>query len=181
VSEPHILFNLLFTFLLIGLWHGAGWTFVVWGLLHGCALILGRLWRKTHIHLPRPLSWFLTFNFVNAAWVFFRARTFTDATKVFTGMCGMNGLVLPESLLHTLSRLKAWGVEFGLSLRNIEGDIKTPVMIIVFLLLSLLYRNSDEWVAGMRPNFLNLFIFCTVIFSSILYLSPYSEYLYFRF
>jgi alginate O-acetyltransferase complex protein AlgI len=181
VSEPRILFNLLLTFLLIGLWHGAGWTFVVWGLLHGWALILGRLWKKTHINFPRPLSWFLTFNFVNAAWVFFRARTFTDATKVLTGMCGMNGIVLPERLSQTLSGLREWGLEFGLSLRNIEGDIKTPLMIIVFLLLSFLYKNSDEWVAGVRPNFLNLVIFCTVILSSILYLSPYSEYLYFRF
>lgn len=181
VSEPHILFNLLFTFLLVGLWHGAGWTFVVWGLLHGCALILERLWRKTHVNLPKLLSWFLTFNFVNAAWVFFRARTFTDATKVLTGMCGMNGIVLPEKLSHTLSGLRDWGLEFGLSLRNIEGDIKTPLMIIVFLLLSILYKNSDEWVAGVKPNFLNLTIFCTVTLSSILYLSPYSEYLYFRF
>lgn len=181
VSEPHILFNLLLTFLLIGLWHGAGWTFVVWGLLHGWALILGRLWKKTHVNFPRPLSWFLTFNFVNAAWVFFRAKTFTDATKVLTGMCGMNGIVLPERLSQTLSGLREWGLEFGLSLRNIEGDIKTPLMIIVFLLLSFLYKNSDEWVAGVRPNFLNLVIFCTVILSSILYLSPYSEYLYFRF
>jgi alginate O-acetyltransferase complex protein AlgI len=181
VSEPHVLFNLLFTFLLIGLWHGAGWTFVVWGLLHGCALILGRLWKKTRVNFPKPLSWFLTFNFVNAAWVFFRARTFTGATKVLTGMVGMNGIVLPEGLSHTLSGLREWGVEFGLSLRNIEGDIKTPLMIIVFLLLSLLYKNSNEWVAGVRPNFLNLAIFCTVTLSSILFLSPYSEYLYFRF
>jgi D-alanyl-lipoteichoic acid acyltransferase DltB (MBOAT superfamily) len=181
VSEPRILFNLLLTFLLIGLWHGAGWTFVVWGLLHGCALILGRLWKRTHVDFPRPLSWFLTLSFVNAAWVFFRARTFTDAIKVLTGMCGMNGVVLPESLSHTFSGLREWGVEFGLSLRNIEGDTRTPLMIIVFLLLSLLYKNSDEWVAGVRPNFLNLAIFCTVTLSSILYLSPYSEYLYFRF
>jgi hypothetical protein len=96
-------------------------------------------------------------------------------------MCGMNGVVLPESLSHAFSGLREWGVEFGLSLRNIEGDIRTPLMIIVFLLLSLLYKNSDEWVAGVRPNFLNLAIFCTVTLSSILYLSPYSEYLYFRF
>jgi alginate O-acetyltransferase complex protein AlgI len=181
VSEPHLLFNILLTFLLVGLWHGAGWTFVLWGLLHGGALILERLWRKTHVNLPRPLSWFLTFSFVNAAWVFFRARTFTDAIKVLTGMCGMNGIVLPEILSHTLSGLRDLGLEFGLSLRNIEGDIKTPLMIIVFLFLSLLYKNSDEMVAGVRPNLLNLVIFCTVILSSILYLSPYSEYLYFRF
>jgi hypothetical protein len=118
---------------------------------------------------------------VNAAWVFFRARTFTDAIKVFTGMAGINGIVLPEKLSHALYGLREWGVEFGLSLRNIEGDIKTPLMIIVFLLLSVLYKNSDEWVAGVRPNLLNLAIFCTVTLSAILYLSPYSEYLYFRF
>lgn len=181
VSEPHLLFNLLFTFLLVGLWHGAGWTFVVWGLLHGGALILERLWRKTHVTLPKSLSWLLTFNFLNVAWVFFRARSFTDVTKVLTGMCGMKGIILPESLTHTLSGLRQCGLEFGLTFRNIEGDIKTPLMIIVFLLLAVLYKNSDEWVARVKPNFLSLVIFCAVTLSSILYLSPYSEYLYFRF
>lgn len=181
VSELRHYFNLLSVFFLIGLWHGAGWTFIVWGLLHGCALILERLWKKTHIHFPNVLSWLLTFSFVNTAWVFFRARTFSDATKVLAGMGGLNGLILPEVLSQSLSGLRQWGLEFGLALKNIEGDIRTPLLIIVFLLLSIFYKNSDEWVARLKPNLVNLIIFCGVILSSILSLSPYSEYLYFRF
>jgi len=97
ISEPRTLFNLMVAFFLVGLWHGAGWTFVFWGCLHGGALVIHRLWRKFNIRMPRFLAWVLTFNFVNGAWVFFRAKTFGDATKVLKGMVGMNGVVFPES------------------------------------------------------------------------------------
>ena len=68
--------NLFVTFFIIGLWHGAGWTFVCWGLMHGVAIVVQKIWEKLHIALPRFLAWFLTFSFVNFSWVFFRALKF---------------------------------------------------------------------------------------------------------
>jgi len=84
--------NLLITFILGGIWHGAGWTFLFWGILHGMAMVIHRLWQRVNITLPTLLSWFITFNFINFAWVFFRAKSFEDAIKVIEGMLGFNGL-----------------------------------------------------------------------------------------
>lgn len=85
-SELHVYFNLMITFLIGGLWHGAGWTFILWGALHGIALVTQRIWQKLNINLPNYVYWFLTFNFVNFAWVFFRAKSWGDAIKVGKGM-----------------------------------------------------------------------------------------------
>ncbi len=66
--------NLMATFILGGLWHGAGWTFVFWGFLHGLALVIHRIWHSLGFRLYAWLAWFITFNFVNISWVFFRAK-----------------------------------------------------------------------------------------------------------
>ena len=65
--------NILIVFLVSGFWHGAGWTFILWGGLHGLAQILERFWGAGREYLPKPLRWAVTFLFVNLAWVFFRA------------------------------------------------------------------------------------------------------------
>ena len=65
--------NILLVFLISGFWHGAGWTFIVWGALHGLAQVAERLLGKRTECLPRVLRWGITFLFVNLAWVFFRA------------------------------------------------------------------------------------------------------------
>jgi D-alanyl-lipoteichoic acid acyltransferase DltB (MBOAT superfamily) len=92
--------NLLITFLLGGIWHGAGWTFVFWGLLHGVALMIHRAWQKLGKRLPILLAWFLTFNFINIAWVFFRANAFEDALKVLKGMFGFSGVGYYHDISH---------------------------------------------------------------------------------
>jgi len=181
ISEVRTLLNLMITFFLVGLWHGAGWTFVFWGCLHGGALVVHRLWSRCHIRMPRLLAWLITFNFVNGAWIFFRAKTFGDAMKVLRGMIGMNGIVLPERLGEGLRGLQDYGVRFGQWLGDIGGNEKTILLVLIVLLLSLVYRNSNEMVVRFKPNFLHLIFICTTAVVSVLYLGRYSEFLYFRF
>lgn len=181
VPEFRIHVNIFITFLLIGLWHGAGWTFVVWGLLHGFALIFTRLWRRTAITLPRFLSWLLTFNFVNIAWVFFRARSFTDANKVLKGMFGMNGVVFPESFASSLSMLKAYGIQFGKVLSNIGGEGRLVYLFFVFLLLSILFKNSNELVSHLTPSRKTSFFLALLTLYALLNLQKASEFVYFTF
>lgn len=80
--------NLMLTMLFGGLWHGASWSFVAWGGMHGVALCAHKLWRDrmgepSSATLSRGLAWFGTFHFVAAAWIFFRAPTFASAGEVF--------------------------------------------------------------------------------------------------
>lgn len=94
--------NLMITMLLGGLWHGAGWTFVIWGALHGSYLVINHLWKKLLgdrlqdmpagvLKLGRIISVFLTFLCVVIAWVFFRAESLPAALAVLEGMAGHHG------------------------------------------------------------------------------------------
>ena len=86
--------NLLLTMLLGGLWHGAGWTFVAWGLIHGVGLCVERFWRERHGTKPEEsfTGWdfywrrLATFHVVCFAWIFFRSDTFEVAWQMITGL-----------------------------------------------------------------------------------------------
>ena len=84
--------NVLLTMLLGGLWHGAAWTFVAWGGLHGLALALNAAWTRRGLRMPAAAAWTLTLLFVTAAWVPFRAPSFPAAIHVLQGMAGLHGL-----------------------------------------------------------------------------------------
>ena len=94
--------NLMITFLVSGLWHGASWTFVVWGGLHGLAQIAERIWnryfppKKERKSVIRVL---LTFAFVTLTWLFFRANTMSDAGYILTHL--FDGITHPVAYVRT--------------------------------------------------------------------------------
>jgi D-alanyl-lipoteichoic acid acyltransferase DltB (MBOAT superfamily) len=77
---------------LCGLWHGAGWTFVAWGVWHGIGLVVCRFWQRLDRPLPGALAWAVTMLFVLAGWVLFRAADFATAIAVLRSLIGLNGL-----------------------------------------------------------------------------------------
>jgi D-alanyl-lipoteichoic acid acyltransferase DltB (MBOAT superfamily) len=84
--------NVVATMLLGGLWHGANWTFVVWGGLHGAALAVNHVWQGWGLRLPRPVAWAVTLLFVMAGWVLFRSAEFATAGDVLLSMVGYHGV-----------------------------------------------------------------------------------------
>ena len=82
------LFALFATMALGGLWHGAGLTFVAWGVVHGLGLGAGVLWRKAGLRMPELAGWAITFAFVVLAWVLFRATTFESAILIYKALFG---------------------------------------------------------------------------------------------
>lgn len=89
---PAELRNLMITMLVGGLWHGAAWTFIIWGGIHGLLLVLNHVWRKTRIKINQYLCWMVTFVAVAVGWVFFRAYTIQNALTIIKGMAGGNGI-----------------------------------------------------------------------------------------
>ena len=116
--------NLMITMLLGGLWHGAGWTFVMWGALHGIYLIINHVWRALRRAFGhdlnrsswwgRSLSMLITFMAVVVAWVFFRAESFAGAINVLQGMSGINGFYLNAEWLSQLGSLGVYLQELGI-------------------------------------------------------------------
>ncbi|PWC31572.1 MBOAT family protein [Azospirillum sp. TSO22-1] len=82
----------LLTMGLCGLWHGAAWTFVAWGLMHGAGLVVCHAWQSLKRPLPLPVAWLLTMLFVVVGWVLFRAPDFATAGNLLAGMAGQGGL-----------------------------------------------------------------------------------------
>lgn len=77
---------ILATMTLGGLWHGAGWNFVIWGLLHGLAITAATAWNRWLPPLWAPLAWAATFAFVALSWIFFRAASFDGALHIVQGL-----------------------------------------------------------------------------------------------
>jgi alginate O-acetyltransferase complex protein AlgI len=92
--------NLMTVMLIGGLWHGASWTFVVWGAIHGAMLALERFMGKNSAYamLPRPVGVALTFLIVCLAWVFFRSDTFPQAYAYLSCLAGLRPVTTGQSL-----------------------------------------------------------------------------------
>ena len=179
VREGHLLLNLLITFLIGGIWHGAGWTFVIWGLLHGLATVIHRLWKMTNIKLPKIIAWVLTFGFVNVAWVFFRAKTWNDAMRVLSGMFGFNSLTLPEEWSGRLSFLK--GIILFSPWKQIMPQSRDAYLwILCAFLACLLFRNSNDMAERFKPDW-RLIIAAVGLVYSVLHMFRAQEFFYFNF
>jgi D-alanyl-lipoteichoic acid acyltransferase DltB (MBOAT superfamily) len=149
--------NLIATMILAGLWHGAGWTFVVWGTYHGILLSVNRLWQWLRGALgspvqesPSPLgAWIgraVTLLAVIVGWVIFRAGSFDSAWMVLRGMLGMNGIRLPDFFLPifpaSLPTLMDFGVTFGRT--DLFFGVPQTVSTIVLFAIVLLAPNTQQ-------------------------------------
>ena len=173
--------NLMATFVIGGIWHGAGWTFVFWGFLHGIALVIQKIWHQFGFKLHTVLAWFITFNFLNITWIFFRAKEWDDAHKVLSAMFSLDNIVLSESWSHRLGFLRPYGIHFGEFLQNVAGGKHTLAWILLGFILILLFKNSIEKLKDFQLDFKTLLFAVLLFTSSILSLSKVSEFLYFNF
>lgn len=99
----HTCLNILIVFLISGLWHGTGVTFLLWGVMHGAASVLYRFTRRFYDRLLPPLQWMLNFGFVTVAWVFFRAPSASTALSLLQRLCaGAWRLSINEELSESL-------------------------------------------------------------------------------
>lgn len=142
--------NLMATMLLGGLWHGAGWTFVIWGGLHGAYLIVNHGWRSAFgpsvSWWGRLLSWLLTFLAVMLAWVFFRADSVATAWRIISAAAGWNGMAMPHFVADVL------GLSATSSFHNVLFDPWSSMAKLVLLLaVALFLPNSQEMLARYRP------------------------------
>jgi alginate O-acetyltransferase complex protein AlgI len=154
--------NLMITMLLGGLWHGAGWTFVFWGGLHGIYLMINHQWRsfrKSLGHdlnkdgwLLRGIGWFVTFIAVVFSWVLFRANSLKSALAIIGSMIGVNGIALPEFFESNLGFLRNLGISFDGFTVNVGISQRYAVFGIAILLIIVWFTpNTQEWMGKYNP------------------------------
>jgi alginate O-acetyltransferase complex protein AlgI len=163
--------NLMITMLLGGLWHGAGWTFIIWGGLHGVFLCINHLWAKAGVKLPKVAAWAITFTAVVFAWVLFRAENLDSGLNIWRSM------LLPSS-------------DMMVSL----GALKDLALICVGLAIALLLPNTYQWLVELKklkisnlslswkPGIIQGAAFGAALFACLVFIQmSQSEFLYFNF
>lgn len=176
--------NLMATFVIGGFWHGAGWTFLFWGFLHGLALCIHRVWSNLGFKMWTWLAWFITFNFVNVAWIFFRAKEWEDAIKVLKGMCGLSGVVISTEFANAMNYLNPMIDYFKLTGIKYTGFVNIYIfeMIIISFIMVLGFKNSMQNKNNFYMNSFKFTIFSIIlIIISLFAQNTYSEFLYFNF
>ena len=169
LGTPRRYANLLTTMVLGGLWHGAGWTFLVWGTLHGAGLAINHAWRGVGLRLPTAIAWPLTFLFVVIAWVFFRAPDLGSAVNMLATMAGLHGL-------PPLSAFISGQAFFPLTLQPVS-----LVWIVALGLWAAVAPNTQEIALAERPR-PAFAMACGFLFAAaVLGLDQASEFLYFQF
>lgn len=158
-------YNLLLTMLLAGLWHGAGWTFVLWGGLHGMYLVINHQWHKLlikwganpkQVSLPGKLfGCMITFIAVVISWVIFRAENLDTSSRMLASMIALNGISLPFALRDELGFLNDAIFNFRglLSASQLSlGQAKEGVQGVILLLAVVwLTPNVNQWMGEYGP------------------------------
>lgn len=176
--------NTLIVFFLSGLWHGANWTFVLWGMLNGIAVVIYRMAKKYFDKLPQIVNIFITFLVFNFTFVYFRAESVHDGTqflkKVFSGSFGS---VLPElsEALTALLEIKILARIVPDSIMMIVPGLFVYAIIIIGLVAVFTMKNTQEKAAQGVVKVKRLLSTWIILVWCILSFSGVSEFLYFNF
>lgn len=169
--------NLFIVFLLCGLWHGAAWTFVVWGIYHGVLLILERLFIKDFLgRIPAVLCHAYTMLFVIIGWTLFRADNFQQAWIYIQALFGVGSGGFPAELIRVLNMENILYCSLGLLLA-------TPVLPYLLRKLSVIpLTQAHLQYSYVKLLILSMFTLMLAILCVIyIYAGTYNPFIYFRF
>lgn len=182
--------NVMIVFLISGLWHGAGWTFIFWGCLHGLLNILTRLWKKLKRHLSLPanrvthtVAVLLTFSFIMCAWTFFRADTLSQAFSMLHNLFAFEGVSLHTQLTESFQLPEFFYVMkfFGLTSLPFASCYCMILFLLVSAVLIFFCKNIYETEKSHTPGILGTVSLTVLFVWCVLSLSGVSTFLYFNF
>ncbi|MBE6683941.1 MAG: MBOAT family protein [Ruminococcaceae bacterium] len=173
--------NIMLVYLVSGIWHGANWTFIFWGICHGIFCVASRMSKGFINKLPKALNWLITFIFVNVMWVFFRAESMSDAflllERVFTGGFGGIDYALTDNIMSAEWSFLASQIAIVSKARFVIllGYIFVPLAGAVFC------KTVSQRMNDMKPNVVNMLVTVLLLVLCILSFSGVSTFLYFNF
>ncbi len=176
--------NILIVFLLSGIWHGANWTFVLWGIAHGLMVSLEKFPFVNKIH--RGLRWFLTFGFVNLAWVLFRSDSISTAALFYRRLFSFTNT---DYIWVVAGKLQNYSNHVLYLFANSLGGYSAARMLYMVLLVLMLAlagllcmrRDSVSYVEEKRATWFEMCFLAGVAALSVLSFSGVAVFLYFNF
>jgi D-alanyl-lipoteichoic acid acyltransferase DltB (MBOAT superfamily) len=173
--------NIMIVFTVSGFWHGANWTFVVWGALHGLAEVLTRRFRNTWSRLPSILQWFLTFGFVSCAFLIFRADSLNQVYIMFRKVAKVESLAVTETMLESLTLPEIAHLEKLLHIDGLFEGNAIHLCIFLFLVLYMAVGTKNCQEKKFVCNGKTLVTTVGMLVWSMVSLSGISTFLYFNF
>lgn len=158
-----MMFPTLLTMLVSGIWHGAGYLFILWGVLHGVYLTVNHAWRLvgpklwrdkgSYTRFMQPVGLVLTFVCVAASMVVFRSTTVKTAAGLLPGMLGLNGVALPESIYDHLGPFATWLDRAGIAKGLGEGIAfnRTAFWIVLLAIIAFTLPNTLHLLGRYEP------------------------------
>lgn len=166
-------FNLFVTFLVSGIWHGASWTFIIWGIAHGTARVIEELLRIPLQKLPLKLKQVATFLFAALAFVIFRAESLSEATAVYKGLVNFSDL--------GLSQFKGLISDGIIGLPNIVAIILAAAVTLLCFVIVFREKGTTHLVSSFELTASNAIISAVLLVVSVLCMSRSAVFIYFNF
>lgn len=157
ITFEKMMLTTIFVMVIVGIWHGATWGWIFFGLIHGLAMVLNHYWKKTKIKLSYIISWFLTFNFVNLSLVLVRTDSINSALTFYEKMFSFN------------------------QLNNFTFNTMELFVILGTILLIHVKKNSNYYYKNMYINKKILSFGILLLFISLISLSNPTEFIYFKY
>lgn len=183
--------NLLATMVLGGLWHGANWTFIIWGALHGVFLIVNHIWMKMNCPCPPLLGRTITFLSVVVAWGWFRVDNVSSGVRLCKSLVGFNGLLPTEasvktffraiqtpsrnyeflwSILHDLGTAVSFGERTIYPMDILLSDMALAIVLLLTSAIITFYSpNTQEWLQSQKQHERRGFTFGRAILVGLLF------------
>ena len=171
--------NVMIVFLVSGIWHGASWTFILWGMLHGIANVLNRIFKKSWERLHIAFQWLCTFIFINVTWLLFRAESVSQAFDLFKRLIRLDKFDVSRELMWCFDLQEFNYIKgIGVITYNVSGFWMWFFMAIgLFACMNMTDVAEKEF----RPTVRKILKTVVMLFWSIISLSGISTFLYFNF
>ena len=165
----------------VGFWHGAEWSFLLFGIIHGSALVINHIGRRLKLRMPHFVAWFLTFNFVNVSFIIFRATDQGIAVNIFKSMVGLGARLPTESDYSNLAFPLNYDVWIYELLIGVQGEWRTILFIIMSMVACIFLKNSNEMLKNFTPTLPKMIQLVTTLIVAVLAVNDGTSFLYFRF
>ncbi len=174
--------NIMVVFLASGIWHGANWTFILWGIIHGLAQCIERIFGKVLDKIPRFIRWLPTFLFVSIAFFLFRADSVSQWTDFMGRMFTFGNMSVDDKLVQAFFLPETWIIYDTFNLWAFNAHIPNfPILLVLALclMLCLLFKNNNE--REFKSDIKSLLVMIFVYTLCIISLGSVSTFLYFNF